>query len=95
MKTMGSSPGYRLRLTDSAPPLRAHFLLIPACEHAVTRTGGSLHDPARGNLMFQLFTTLSGADNRDQAALRMNDDAPHEEDALAGERPATYDEMLP
>jgi hypothetical protein len=45
--------------------------------------------------MFQFFTTRSSADNRDQAALRMNDDASHEEDALAGEHPATYDEMLP
>ena len=45
--------------------------------------------------MFQLFSHHSSASNRDQTALRMNENVLHKEVALSGERPATYDEILP
>ena len=45
--------------------------------------------------MFQLFSNHSNANNREQAALRTNDNVRDEEVALSGERPVTYDEILP
>jgi hypothetical protein len=45
--------------------------------------------------MFQLFSNHSNVDNSNQAAVRMNDNVLDNEVALSGERPVTYDEMLP
>ena len=50
--------------------------------------------------MFQLFSKHSSTSNSDQAAPRvdhglMDHGVLDEEDALSGERAATYDEMLP
>ncbi|QIE26506.1 hypothetical protein SBC1_42180 (plasmid) [Caballeronia sp. SBC1] len=45
--------------------------------------------------MFQLFNHDSSTRNSDQATLRMDDNLPAEKVALSGERPATYEEMLP
>jgi hypothetical protein len=47
--------------------------------------------------MFQLFNNHSSTCNSDQTASRMDHRVLDEEDglSLSGERPATYDEMLP
>jgi hypothetical protein len=47
--------------------------------------------------MFQLFSKHSSTGNSDQAASRMGHSVLDEKDplSLSGERPATYDEMLP
>ncbi|MGX6999735.1 hypothetical protein [Caballeronia sp. KNU42] len=47
--------------------------------------------------MFQLFSKHSSTGNSEQAASRMDHRVLNEEDGLplSGERPATYDEMLP
>jgi len=45
--------------------------------------------------MFQFFNHHASTSNSDQAAWRMHDNLPAGEVVLSGERPATYEEMLP
>jgi hypothetical protein len=45
--------------------------------------------------MFQLFTNHSSATINEQRADPMNDNVLDKEVELSGERPVTYDEMLP
>jgi len=96
---MGSSVDYRFWLKDLSAAWhypRAHFLLILACEHAWDPEQSAMGPHGR-RLMFQLFNNHSSTGDSDQTASRMGHSVLDEQDplSLSGERPATYDEMLP